>query len=221
MADGAREGMNGSSPDPHLFVADPQPPVFERVDRMGCAIQGLAVDGAAAGLDDSLAAIGLALPGIDIDMLAAHGARGMDSGTFLYGRDAPDNSLRWPGTVTIKDGRILKHPRILDLETLQIQGQSGGFDPPGTGGGHLSKIFLCPPYSMRGRPAEFQDAWDALCATILPHWMDNLILDWTGEWLPDAHPLFVPGMEWWGVHLYTIFQREAGRIVVLWASETD
>lgn len=100
--------------------------------------------------------------------------------------------------------------------------RSAAFEIPEPGaGGELAYAFAFPPYPLDARPAEIQSLFDDLRHAILPAHGEATILDWSSPRLPEVSAYFEPGMEWWGVFLFSIHIPAIRRLTIIAGSTTD
>lgn len=134
--------------------------------------------------------------------------------------DVESGTLIKRGDWRTADGRELQNPKLTSLGGVKIM--SGASPIPEIGaGGQLAFAFTCPPYSLRAKPPEVQDLFDAIIAFLLPRGLQHEIRDWSRPALVEVSDYFEAGAEWWGIYLYTIRTPELRRLTVIAGSTTD
>ena len=134
--------------------------------------------------------------------------------------DASSRQLVKVGTWQSKDGAIYDDPILTELEGVAIK--SGGSPVPKlASGGQLAFAFLEPPYTLLAKPAEIQHIFDEILGVILPMDEPATVLDWSSADLPKVADFFEPGLEWWGVFLFSVFLPASGRLTVVAGSASD
>lgn len=157
----------------------------------------------------------------DLVRLIQLGCRLITADEFLgegYNRVADE--LVYPGDVTTSDGRILHAPVFSQLDGIEIKAAGSGWPEPGTRPG-FARAFAEPPYSLDCSYSERQALFDDLRSDLFPQGQPFQIFDWSNPDLPDVHPYFSGGAEWWGVHLYCVHQSDLDRLIVILGSATD
>jgi len=102
----------------------------------------------------------------------------------------------------------------------KVSGVSWGSLAPGTGG-NSAYAFLEPPYSLQASEGEIQALYAEITSFILPRDTAHEIRDWSSPDLPEVHPYFELGAEWWGIYLLTIWRPDDRTLVVIMASTSD
>ncbi|MDV6330016.1 hypothetical protein [Asticcacaulis sp. 201] len=131
-----------------------------------------------------------------------------------------DGSLVWNGTVKTADGQELTRPKFTALADTNIASSGSGIPDIGQGG-QFAYAFASPPYGLVGPHDKIQKVFDGVRDTLLPTGHVCVITDWTNPTLEEVSPYFKPGMEWWGVFLFTIYDATNRRLTVIIGSATD
>jgi hypothetical protein len=145
--------------------------------------------------------------------------RQIDRQTFLgeyY--DAATGSLRF-GDVEVLDRSDVTE----SCGGASVQIDSGeGRDPhePSTDG-HLAYAFFQTPHSLTARPKNLNRLFREIVHLVAPEGEVCEILDWSGPQLASFSDYFTAGLEWWGVFLFTVFQVDSAKLVVITGSTTD
>jgi hypothetical protein len=141
--------------------------------------------------------------------------------------DAGTGVLRRRGDFTTARGRTLVDPSYEELNQLSLAGDSivsGAAPIPDLWeGGQFAFAFSQPPYGLyRGTPGQIQEVFTAVFDLILPPDQSIEIRDWGSPGLPDLCPdYFLPGTEWWGVFLFTLYAPQEKKVTVVVGSATD
>lgn len=210
------------------------PEVFSRYRQLG-GVLDFAMFGECPGSDSSLReAIGTTVEEIMgqgtivRDHLEVLPWRALTRDVFLgCWADAGTGMLRRRGNYTTSRGRKLIDPWYEQLETLWRAGDriaSGGSDIPDPWvEGNFAYAFSQPPYGMYGgTPGEVQAVFAAVLDVILPRDRAIEIRDWGSPGLPDVCPAyFLPGTEWWGVFLFSLYDTQNRNVTVIAGSTTD
>lgn len=157
-----------------------------------------------------LAAITHVLPGTDVPRLRALGWRVIDDAAFFGS---------WADPLT----RRLTPQRTIITTPEQggrITAIGWGSSEAGTGG-DFALAFQEPPMGLMARQYEVQRLFSDVTQFVLPIGSTSEIGDWASPQLPEVHPYFIAGMEWWGVYLFTIYLPETRQLTVILASTTD
>ena len=197
------------------------PASFARFREIGGVLEFAVFDDANGDPEEVISAICEALPGAKPDALRKIGSWEIDDARF-YGRwyEEATGSLLKIGCKC--DSGELISPRLRDLGDQLLLAVSGGAPIPHPGsGGEFAYAFSDPPYGLRARAREVQDLFDEIRHFIMPRGIAHRILDWTSAELPNVHPYFKAGMEWWGVFLFTIHVPDCRRLTVVLGSATD
>lgn len=197
------------------------PDAFTRYRQIGGVLEFSVFEHVKPDERSSIAAIAIALPGIDIDKLTVNGNKCVSAqGLFGDWYDPNTNALVLRGRHRTDDGKEWIDPRLSDLGDRRIV--SGGSPIPEAGlAAQLAYAFSQPPYGLQAKPSEVQALFLQIRDFVLAPSEDHEILDWTSPTLPDASPYFLAGMEWWGICLATIQTPALARITVIAASSTD
>ncbi|MGE0739846.1 MAG: hypothetical protein AB7O98_00775 [Hyphomonadaceae bacterium] len=199
-------------------IANPSSAITRYAD-IGGVVEFAVYDDADGDPDAVFAAVCDAAPIENPEALRAIGFRRLDDASF-YGDwyELATHSLLLIGTWGGIE-RPLVNPKLRDLDDHRLAG--GGLIPEAGAGGQFAYAFSHPPYGLQAKPREIQDLFDKIRHAILPAAVDHEILDWSSPDLPMASSYFEPGMEWWGVFLFSIYVPEHRRLSIVWASTTD
>jgi hypothetical protein len=200
------------------------PPAFKRFHRIGGVLTFAVFEDSEGGEEEIVEAMPLALPHskrFNPERLRALGCRRINE-RALFGDwyDRGSGRLLRLGDYDTGDGRKLKDPKLVDLDRESLM--SGAAPIPEAGaGGQLAYAFSHPPYSLRARGSEVQALFDEIRGFILPppHWSE--ILDWTSPSLAEVSDYFDPGMQWWGVFLFSIHVPALRRLTIVAGSTSD
>ncbi|MBB5711618.1 hypothetical protein [Sphingomonas xinjiangensis] len=134
--------------------------------------------------------------------------------------DLESGMLLKVGSYKLADGSELHNPKLKKLDGVKFM--SGAAACPEAGvGGQFAYAFSNPPYGLKGKPSEVQSVFDDIRDFILPATQQSAIRDWTSPNLPDVSDYFAPGMEWWGVFLFSVHIPEIQRLTIIAGSTTD
>jgi hypothetical protein len=200
------------------------PAAFKRFAKIGGVVGFAVFEGSEGSDEEAVEAIGSAIPKratFNVDKLREIVGRVIRERKFFGDWFDPDTgALIKVGNWRTEKGEQLHNPKLKALEKVRIVG--GGFSPPDPGsGGQFAYAFTTPPYSLRARPAEVQQLFDEVRDFIMPAGLSSEIMDWSSPRLREVSNCFVPGMEWWGVFLFTIHVPDLRRLTVAIASTTD
>jgi hypothetical protein len=197
------------------------PPSFKRFRRMGGVLEFAIFEGSTASEEEVFAGIEELLPGFDAAKLRFLGSRKIKERRFLgEWHDPATGNLIKRGSYTLFDGTELLDPPLKKLDRARIASGASGI--PGAGdGGDFAYAFTCPPYGLHARPSEVQAVFDDILEFIMPRSEPVEILDWTSPRLPEVSPYFEPGIDWWGVFLFSLYVPALHRLTIVAGSATD
>jgi hypothetical protein len=181
-----------------MQIAENLPAAFARFDEIGGALDFVVFEDARGDEAEALAAMATAVPGWCEGAAHVLSPRQIDKRTFFGAWYDPDTK----SLVRIGDSPAFAIPQAEE-------------------GGEFAYAFSWTPYGLRAQPCEVQEVFDAITAFILPAGLDHTILDWSSPRLPEVSRYFEPGMEWWGVFLFTIHVPALQRLTVIAGSTTD
>lgn len=196
-------------------------PAFERYTQIGGALNFSVFEQARGGDAEARTAMARSVPGWREESSKALNPREIEKRAF-FGEwcDTATMSLVRIGRWTTAEGKVVVNPKLRDLKGVQLV--SGGCPIPEAGaGGELAYAFYWTPYGLCAEPQEVQQLFEAITGFILPDALDHTIQDWSSPQLPQVSPYFEPGMEWWGVFLFTIHVPALQRLTVIFGSTTD
>jgi hypothetical protein len=202
----------------------PLPPAFRRFRAMGGVLDFAVFKDADGTEDEILSAVPQALytaSTYDREKLRSLGSQRITEQTFFGDwYDYERGLLLKGGCWTTTDGRKLKSPPLVTLVGLDI-GSGGGEMPAGPG--QFAFAFLDPPYGLYAKPQpdEVQAVFEEIRDFMLPPKQHCEIADWSNERLAEVSDYFEPGMEWWGVFLFSIHVPSLRRLTIVVGSATD
>jgi hypothetical protein len=200
------------------------PAAFRRFRKVGGAVEFAVFEDAGGTEDEAIAAIGVALSKartFNAERLRTLGGSLIGERAFLGDWCDPDSGeLIQVGFWRTESGEELHDPVLKRLDGIRINAGTSRIPEPGEGG-DFAYAFTSPPYSLRARPSEVQQLFDAIRAFILPPGLEHAIRDWSDPRLPEVSRYFDAGADWWGMFLFTIHVPELRRLTVASASTTD
>lgn len=149
------------------------------------------------------------------------GSRLINQATFFGSALSADGrDLIRRGTWRTADGLELVDPTFRQLAGLQIVSGGGGWPEVGSGG-NFAHAFSRPVHGPGGDPLEWQQLFDTIRAVLLPSATPAEIRDWASPHLNEVSDYFAPGLEWWGVYLFSIYLPEWRQLAIVLGSATD
>ena len=201
-----------------------RPASIERYHAVGGVLDIRIFEEAEGNEDEILDAIGQTLGVADYRPEALRGIGGRrtdEAGMFGSWFDPATGRLVSPRRRPLRDGRMPTDVPIVTLTDAEFGRMGASVAEPGTGG-ELAYAFTYPPYGLHAPPMEIQSLFDALRHAILPRHHRSFIIDWTSPRLPEVSAAyFEPGMEWWGVFLFSIHIPETQHLTIIAGSATD
>ncbi|WP_439540480.1 hypothetical protein [Sphingomonas sp.] len=173
---------------------------------------------------DLTAAIGVTVgQPFDAMLMASMGSRARSRRDLLGDWYEPSTGkLIKRGSYTLRDGREITDPKLENIPRKGIMSGATVTPLPAAGpDGGLAYAFANPPYTLSAAGERVQELFDTIFDFIMPKGVCHEIRDWTHPDLPRVSPYFAPGMEWWGVFLFTIHVPSLARLTVIAGSTTD
>lgn len=205
-----------------MLRRDLLPAAFDRYARVG-ELEFALFDDADGTPEAIVEAVQRALPSrasFDGARLLQLGSRAIDQTTFFGDALSIDgHDLIRRGTWRTADGRELADPTFRQLAGLKVVSGGGSRPAPGTGG-NFALAFSHPVHG----PADLlamQDLFDAIRAVLLPPATPAEIRDWTSPQLDQVSDYFRPGLEWWGVYLFSVYLPQWRQLAIVLGSATD
>jgi hypothetical protein len=199
------------------------PAPIRRYQEIGGALDFALFEECGGTEEEILSAVPRALGGryaFDKETLRELGGRPIDERAFFGDHYDPESGALLRLGHHVGGGRVLRDPRLRDLDGVRLLSSSMPLPEPGEGGG-FAYAFSSPPHGLDAGPGEVQDLFDAIVRIILPDGTERTLLDWTSPRLPEASDYFEAGMEWWGVFLFTLHLPALRRLAVIAGSTTD
>lgn len=200
------------------------PSAFARYHKIGGVLDFAVFDDAGDSEEEAVAAIRTALgdpADFKADVLRSLGHRPIYRAEFLGDHyDLAHRKLVKRGSWITADGKRLVDPSLDTLDKSKIEAGGCGIPMPGEGG-EFARAFIDPPYPLDAKPSEVQALFDQVHDFLMPKDEPYQILDWASPRLPEVSRYFLPGMEWWGVFLFTIYQPQGRRLIAIAGSTSD
>lgn len=144
---------------------------------------------------------------VEIEEEAFHGSH------FDYDRQL----LRHNGTVNLSRGRSQTNPYYKDM--LSNMGCSSDI-PDLWCLGEFAYAFCQPAYGLSMKPFEIHETYSAITSEVTPR-NQCRIFSWQKEEILDADPWLKAGIDWWGVFVFSVYNKNSGQLFGIAASDTD
>lgn len=125
--------------------------------------------------------------------------------------------LRHNGTINLAGGDTQTNPFYKDIES-----KWGGSShiPDLWSLGEFAYAFCRPAYGLTMKPFKIHETYLAITSEVTPRDQCR-ILSWQKKEILAADPWLKAGVDWWGVFVFSVYNKNTGQLFGIAASDTD